>query len=125
MVSSFAQHFCAKHQRRPKRFTPEVLALFQALPWPGNVRQLRNLVERLAVTVSQGVIGREQIPEDLVNPGRKRMGFTIQPGMSIAQVESELIRQTLLKCTSNREAAAGILGISRRALQYKIKSYGL
>ncbi|WP_009965287.1 sigma-54-dependent transcriptional regulator [Verrucomicrobium spinosum] len=125
LVSSFAQHFCAKHQRRPKRFTPEVLALFQALPWPGNVRQLRNLVERLAVTVSQGVIGREQIPEDLVNPGRKRMGFTIQPGMSIAQVESELIRQTLLKCTSNREAAAGILGISRRALQYKIKSYGL
>jgi len=45
--------------------------------------------------------------------------------MSLAQVEAELIRQTLLKVTSNRAEAAQQLGISRRALQYKIRRYGL
>jgi transcriptional regulator with PAS, ATPase and Fis domain len=45
--------------------------------------------------------------------------------MSLAQVEAELIRQTLANVTSNRAEAAKKLGISRRALQYKIKRYGL
>jgi DNA-binding NtrC family response regulator len=45
--------------------------------------------------------------------------------MTLAQVEAELIRQTLLKVTSNREEAAKTLGISRRALQYKIQRYKL
>ncbi len=45
--------------------------------------------------------------------------------MTLAQVEAELIRQTLLKVTSNRASAAEQLGISRRALQYKIQRYGL
>ena len=45
--------------------------------------------------------------------------------MSLAQVEAELIRQTLINITSNRAEAAKTLGISRRALQYKIKRYGL
>jgi len=51
--------------------------------------------------------------------------FSIPPGMSLAQVEPELIRQTLINVTSNRTEAAEKLGISRRALQYKIKRYGL
>jgi len=125
LVGAFAQHFCAKHRRRLKKFHKEVLALFQTLPWPGNVRQLRNLVERLVVTVSRASIAPDDLPPALMQSGKPNQGFLIRPGMTIAQVEAELMRQTLLKVTSNRAAAAQQLGISRRALQYKIKRYGL
>jgi DNA-binding NtrC family response regulator len=125
LVESFIQHFCAKHRRRAKKIHREVLAMFQTLPWPGNVRQLRNLIERLVVTVPRSKIELADLPTALVQNGKSKQGFVIRPGMTLAQVEAELIRQTLLKVTSNRAAAAQKLGISRRALQYKIRSYGL
>jgi transcriptional regulator with PAS, ATPase and Fis domain len=125
LVKSFAEHFCAKHRRRQKRISREVIAFFQTLRWPGNVRQLRNLVERLVVTVPRNVIAMDDLPAALLHSTRPDQAFTIRPGMSLAQVEAELIRQTLLKVTSNRAEAAERLGISRRALQYKIARYGL
>jgi len=125
LVKSFAEHYCAKHQRRNKRFLPEVISIFQTLPWPGNVRQLRNIVERLVVTVPRQTIGVTDLPAALLASARPKPTFCISPGMSLAQVEAELIRQTLINVTSNRAKAAQKLGISRRALQYKIKRYGL
>lgn len=125
LVKSFTEHFCTKHHRRPKKFKPEVLGLFQTLRWPGNVRQLRNLVERLVVTVPHAAIGLDDLPPAMHQGRREPHAIAIQPGMTLAQVEAELIRQTLLKVTSNREEAAKALGISRRALQYKIQRYRL
>jgi DNA-binding NtrC family response regulator len=125
LAKSFAEHYCAKHQRRNKRFSPELVNLFQTLPWPGNVRQLRNIIERLVVTIPRQTIGIEDLPSALVHSVRPQRNFSVRPGMSLAQVEAELIRQTLINVTSNRTEAAEKLGISRRALQYKIKRYGL
>lgn len=124
LMKSFTEHFCAKHRKR-KRFSSEVANFFQTLPWPGNVRQLRNIIERLVVTVAGPTIGMGDLPDSLVRAVRPDQTFSVRPGMTIAQVEAELIRQTLLKVTSNREEAARMLGISRRSLQYKLKEYGL
>jgi DNA-binding NtrC family response regulator len=124
LIDSFARFFCAKHQRRPKKFSPQALALFRSLPWPGNVRQLRNLVERLVVTVPHVSIEPNDLPISLVQSTGSKTTITIKPGMTLAQVEAELIRQTLLDGASQVEAAAR-LGISRRALQYKVKTHGL
>ncbi len=125
LVKSFAEHYCAKHQRRNKRFSTEVVNIFQTLPWPGNVRQLRNIVERLVVTIPRQTITTVDLPLALIRSVRPERTFSVRPGMSLAQVEAELIRQTLLNVTPNRTEAAKKLGISRRALQYKIKRYGL
>ena len=125
LVASFAAHFCAKHRRRLKKFAPEVVARFQTLRWTGNVRQLRNLVERLVVTVPLSTIQLSDLPASISVSNGAHHEITIRAGMTIAQVEAELIRQTLLKITAHREAAARHLGISRRALQYKIVRYGL
>ena len=125
LVKSFTAHFCAKHRRRPKNFPATVIGLFQTFRWPGNVRQLRNLVERLVVTIPHATITPEDLPATFRQGAGGPASLGIVPGMTIAQVESELIRQTLLQVTSNREEAARILGISRRALQYKIQRYGL
>jgi DNA-binding NtrC family response regulator len=125
LVESFVQHFCAKHRRRRKKIQNDVLAFFQTLPWPGNVRQLRNLIERLVVTVPRNKVEMADLPPAVVQNTKAKEGFVIRPGMTLAQVEAELIRQTLLRVTSNRAAAAQRLGISRRTLQYKIRRYGL
>lgn len=125
LVKSFAEHYCAKHQRRNKRFSTEVVNIFQTLPWPGNVRQLRNIVERLVVTIPRQTITTVDLPLALIRSVRPERTFSVRPGMSLAQVEAELIRQTLLNVTPNRTEAAKKLGISRRGLQYKIKRYGL
>src|SRR5260370_40326003 len=125
LVNSFAAHYCAKHRRRNKHFATEVIGIFGTLTWPGNVRQLRNIVERLVCTIPRREIGTEDLPLALVSSVRLERTFSVRPGMSLAQVEAELIRQTLMNVTSNRAEAAKTLGISRRALQYKIKRYGL
>jgi len=125
LVLSFTAHFCAKHRRRQKRFHPDVLGLFQTFRWPGNVRQLRNLVERLVVTIPHTAITPDDLPTSLRQNTSGPSSLKIESGMTLAQVEAELIRQTLLKVTANREEAAKCLGISRRALQYKIQRYNL
>jgi len=125
LVETFIRHFCAKHQRRVKKVGKEVIGLLQSLAWPGNVRQLRNLVERLVVTVPAHTIEVGHLAPGITAGRNLKKGFVIQPGMTLAQVEAELIRQTLLKVTSHRQDAAQALGISRRALQYKIRRYGL
>ena len=125
LVESFFGHFSAKHKRRRQRLSPEALQLCQRYPWPGNVRQLRNVIERLVITCPAPVVEVHFLPDSLREYDRRMTTFTVRPGTPLAQVERMLIRQTLTHVTSNREEAAKALGISRRALQYKLKQYGL
>jgi len=125
LIERFFEHFSAKHKRRPKRMGPEAIRICQRFPWPGNVRQLRNTIERLVITCHKATVEVEDLPEFLRSFDRNATAFTIRPGQSLAEVEKLLIRQTLTHVTQNREEAAKILGISRRALQYKLKQYGL
>lgn len=124
LIDGFIVRFCAKHKRRPKRLTPEAMRLCQRFPWPGNVRQLRNVVEHLVVTTPGALIGPQELPDNLREQAVASPEFSIRPGMTIAEAEKLLIQQTLRHVTSNRAEAARVLGISRRALQYKLKSYG-
>jgi DNA-binding NtrC family response regulator len=101
------------------------MQLAQRFPWPGNVRQLRNVIERLVLTCRRTEVAVDDLPDFLREHDRDAASFSIRPGMTLAEVEKLLIRQTLTKETSNREAAARMLGISRRSLQYKLKQYGL
>jgi DNA-binding NtrC family response regulator len=125
LVESFLEHFTTKHKRRRKKLAAEALQLCQRFPWPGNVRQLRNTIERLVITCKNATIDADDLPQFLIEHDRNTTAFTIRPGMTLAEVEKLLIRQTLMHVTANREEAAALLGISRRSLQYKLKEYGL
>ncbi len=125
LVESFLQHFTAKHKRRRKKLSAEALQLCQRFPWPGNVRQLRNVMERVVLTCRDGTIDVKDLPDYLREHDESATTFAIRPGMSLAEVEKLLIRQTLTHVTANREEAAKLLGISRRSLQYKLKQYRL
>ena len=125
LIESFLGHFTAKHKRRPKKLSGEALRLCQRFPWPGNVRQLRNTLEGLVITCKNATIDTADLPAFLVSQDRQATTFVLRPGMTLAEAEKLLIRQTLTHVTAHREEAARMLGISRRALQYKLKAFGL
>jgi DNA-binding NtrC family response regulator len=125
LVENFFEQFAIKHKRRRKRLSGEAMQVFQRFPWPGNVRQLRNIVERLVIICRESLVELPNLPDFLRDYDRTTITFTVRPGTPLAEVEKMLIRQTLTHVTSNREEAAQALGISRRALQYKLKQYGL
>ncbi len=125
LIDAFLDQFSAKHRKRRKRFSTEAIQLCRRFPWPGNVRQLRNTVERLVVTCSEPVIDVGDLPDFLQVHDAQAPACEIRAGMTISECEKLLIRQTLTHATKNREQAARLLGISRRTLQYKLKTYGL
>ncbi len=144
LAASFNAHFAARHGRRRKRFSDGFLAALARHPWPGNIRQLRNLIERLVVTVRETEIDERHAPAPpspptppsgaapstdpaaaLSGPGSAAPLFTVHAGASLPEVEERLIRETLQRVTSHRGEAARILGLSPRALAYKLKLLGL
>ena len=125
LIERFFEHFITKHKRKRKRMSPAALQLCQRFPWPGNVRQLRNVVERLVITCREVEVRVSHLPDFLREHDQRTPAFSVRPGTPLAEVEKQLIRQTLTHVTSNREEAAKALGISRRTLQYKLKEYGL
>jgi DNA-binding NtrC family response regulator len=125
LIESFLEHFTSKHKRRRKKMSVEALQLCQRFPWPGNVRQLRNMIERLVIICKNATIEVSDLPDFLHAHDQNATTFTVRPGLSLAEVEKLLIRQTFTHVTANREEAAKLLGISRRSLQYKLKHYGL
>ena len=125
LTESFLEHFATKYKRHRKQLSGEALQLCQRFPWPGNVRQLRNAIERVVVTCPEPTIGVDDLPDFLHTQDRAASTFVLRVGMTLAETEKLLIRQTLSRLTSNREEAARALGVSRRTLQYKIKRYGL
>ncbi len=125
LIDTFLKEFASKHQREVKDMSREALRLLRLYGWPGNVRQLRNLMERLVVTVKDPVIQPEHLPEEIQASKEDMRTMVVTLGSSLDEIEREVIRRTLAEITNHREQAAKLLGISLRSLQYKIKDYGI
>ena len=101
------------------------MRLLRLYAWPGNIRQLRNLLERMVVTLKDPLILPEHLPEEIRASREDARTMVVSLGSSLKEIEREAIRRTLAEVTNHREKAAKLLGISLRALQYKIKEYGI
>jgi transcriptional regulator with PAS, ATPase and Fis domain len=99
---------------------PEVHAAFAGYDWPGNIRELQNVIER-AVILSSGRITLSDLPELIRRPVKRPPGTDGR----LDDVEREAIVEMLARCGGNRRLAAECLGISKRTLQYRLKAYGL
>ncbi|HYG99849.1 MAG TPA: sigma 54-interacting transcriptional regulator [Terriglobales bacterium] len=123
-VAALAEHFldraCRLHHRSPLRFSRSAMARLESYAWPGNVSELRALVERLASS------GKDEIkPEDLPAHIGRTETTAVQPRGSLEELERSYIAQVLDFTRGRKGAAAGILGISRKTLLEKRKRYGL
>ncbi len=125
LVRAFLEEYHTLQGLPKKELSPDVLRHLERYAWPGNIRELRNLLQRLLVTVQVPVIETEHLPPHLLTGGSREKFVTVPLGMPLKAVEQLLIRKCLAEVTSHREKAAQILGLSPRALHYKLKRYGL
>lgn len=138
----FARHFLQyanlQMNKQVTGFTPAAQQLLLAYAWPGNLRELRNVVKRSVLLAKGNEIDASDLPDALQGlgvPGWDASGFGAleqeRPGLGTpslslkAQHERQMIVQALAQCGNNRTRAAQLLGVDRKTLYNKIKGYGL
>ncbi len=125
LVEHFLNHFCQRHNRPSREITDDALHVLTAASWPGNVRQLRNVIERLVVTVTFGQIKASDLPCEL-QPASGSGTPSIRTLADAAELaEKDAILAALAVADNHRERTAELLGISVRTLHYKMNRYGL
>jgi DNA-binding NtrC family response regulator len=101
---------------------------FKSHTWPGNIRELRNILERAAIMCDRELIGRQHLPADFGHSAAagaaELAGLRFPVGTTVDAVERELILQTLAATNQNKTRAAEMLGISLKTLHNKLKEYG-
>ncbi|MFI5343084.1 MAG: sigma-54-dependent transcriptional regulator [Chlamydiales bacterium] len=125
LVEYFLREFGSIYQKEEQAVSPETLRLLVNYSWPGNIRELKNVIEREVIMVRDKVLLPEHLPNEIQNASEKEKTLDQFVGKSLNEIEKELIERTLKEVTHRRDKAAKILGISLRALHYKIKGYGI
>ncbi|MBK1614903.1 two-component system response regulator [Rubrivivax gelatinosus] len=134
LANHFLDRFCAENGVELRGFDPAALKCLSSYDWPGNVRELANAVERAVVMTTSNQILPEDLPD---NVRRQRAGSSeVEPApttagedrplrVQVGDFEAEVIRRALTRHQGNRARTAAGLGISRRALLYKLQEYGI
>ena len=125
LVQHFLEYFCARHKRNVKRTSSEAMQTLVAAAWPGNVRQLRNVVERLVITCAGDVIQESELPAELRKIPRVNSKMPNSLAEAMDECEKTTIQLVLESCNLHRENTAKMLGISVRTLHYKMSRHGL
>ncbi len=112
----FLRHFCARHKRPIKRLSAETLDLLEVLAWPGNVRQLRNAIERMVLLAPERVLEPRRLPPHLIPDRPAAASAPRFEDMTLAEARDALIRLAIERCKGNKSEAARKLGISRRTM---------
>ncbi|GFO59205.1 sigma-54-dependent Fis family transcriptional regulator [Geomonas silvestris] len=121
LVGYFLKRFSGQLGKSLNGIDPQALAALQGYSWPGNIRELQNVMER-AVILSRDLVRPGTLPDELL---KQRKPETLDSREALKSTERELIVKAVQKNGGNRRLAAAELGISRRSLQYKLKEYGL
>jgi two-component system, NtrC family, response regulator AtoC len=128
LASLFAREIAARMGATPPRLGPEVLAVLEAYPWPGNVRELKHTIEAAYVLAAPEDIRPEHLPSALREGGSPAPQRPADPGdlpAAVSETERKAILAALTACGGNQTKAATQLGISRRALIYKMSKYDI
>ncbi|MBL8737188.1 MAG: sigma-54-dependent Fis family transcriptional regulator [Planctomycetes bacterium] len=138
LAEHFLRRFAREHGRPALHFAERALSALAAAPWPGNVRQLENVVERAVVLSHGDTLDLEDLPT-LRQPRAGALNTTevgpslgLQPGVpplplkdALAGPEKQILEHALAYCSGNRERAAKILGINRSTLFHKLRKFGI
>lgn len=122
LTAEFVKEYCAR-ERKSLQVSSEVMDILQHCEWPGNIRQLRNIIERAAVLARGKTITVRDLPDELrLHTVRKaREDSFVRP---LREMELEAVRAALLEVKGNKSRAAELLGISRKALYKRLKESG-
>ncbi|HWI63660.1 MAG TPA: sigma 54-interacting transcriptional regulator [Symbiobacteriaceae bacterium] len=141
LVHAFAQEFAIRYQRPIQGIEPEVMMALMRYAWPGNIRELRNVMERVVVLADDGMVRATQLPAHIRQaiavekaPPVPAVSEVLQPvaaasDLNLDGTAREARRKAILAaleaCGGNRSLAADKLGISRSALYYQMRRLGI
>jgi len=126
-ITSLVKHFIeASNKKNNKKIADideEVKALFMEHPWPGNIRQLENIIEGAVIMSKKDLIGKNDLPANFLKVKAKTEGKSLQE--ELKEPAKEIILNALKDCSGNHSKAAVKLGINRTTLYNKMKKYGI
>ncbi|MFH1860026.1 MAG: sigma-54 dependent transcriptional regulator, partial [bacterium] len=125
LIDAFIHEFNQTNQRNISGISQKALNVLMAHDYPGNIRELKNLIESMAILSQNEMLDLDDLPVLIHESSEKKEMIVINVGTSMKDAEKEIISQTLKKVNDNRKMAASILDIGLRTLQRKIQEYGL
>ncbi|HEY8033977.1 MAG TPA: sigma-54 dependent transcriptional regulator [Methylobacter sp.] len=129
LMDHFLSYFAKKYATRTLSISIEVLEVLQRYPWPGNIRELRNLCESLTVLRRRRIIELNDLPREYLEVNNRTGLASLfelpKVGVDWPELEVSLIRQAMAKTNGKYQEASLLLGMSRDALYYRTKKHGL
>ncbi|MCB2216514.1 sigma-54-dependent transcriptional regulator [Desulfofustis glycolicus] len=125
LVDHFIKNACDTFGKSIRGLSPGFISCLESYPWPGNVRELKNVIQRSVISATGDILDLRQLPPRISQYRNEDTKMTIRVGMTIAEVEKELIILTLEHAGQNRSRASEMLGISRRSLYNKMQRYAI
>ena len=133
LVDHFIRRYAKQYEKSVKGIQAKALEALLRHPWPGNVRELENCLARGVILTKGNEISLNDLPEKIrilssvgTPSGTQHfVGEIPEKGITIREMEKELIEKTLAKCNGNKSLTAEFLGISRKALYEKITRHGI
>ncbi len=128
LVRHYVARFAEQFGKPALQLAEDTLLALQQFDWPGNVRQLINVVQQMVVVAEGDRLEPRHLPEEVraaVDLGGSGGAIDLKGGISLDQLEKQAIREALRIHAGNRELAAKMLGIGERTLYRKLKGYGL
>ncbi len=123
LVEAFIKESAETNRKPVTGIDNECLEILRLYRWPGNVLQLRNVIERATIVARRQLLAAADLPNDVRRAGRKGPHFELRVGESMDEVERELIFKTLDFTNGNKVRAAQILGISLKTLYNRLVRY--
>ena len=132
LANHFIRLFNSQFGKRVQPIDEKVVQALIQYNWPGNVRELRNVMERAVILESNNTISIKDLPREIrdlkssIEQGSDEYDFKLpEQGISLYELEKQVIAQALQKTNYNQTRASKLLGISRDTLRYKQKKYGI
>jgi len=128
LLSKLTAKLAIQHQLDAPRYSVAAIEALQKYPWPGNIRELRNLCERMLILFQGKTIHVENLPAEIRQQGSfsHQSDFTLpEQGIELDALESNMIQQALQRARGNQSKAARLLGLTRGTLIYRMKKFAI
>jgi DNA-binding NtrC family response regulator len=123
LVNHFIEKYNAETGKRVQGVSAGALEVLRGYAWPGNIRELRNTVERAMILAEGDVIGEEHLPPDMIGTRPEAATLRVPLGIPLDKIEKEYILASLQRNGGNKARTAELLGISEKTLYNKLNRY--